>query len=114
MDGDEDEKFPISKDLLALLWSKINVSPTDTLLSVLKTFYKADVIAKARHLFFRILPDINFRKDKQRKAEDTLKGLYELMQFILTEDLRALAAADINNISLTNVRSVDGAMLVSQ
>ena len=81
MDGDKDGKikgkFPVFNDLLAFLWSKMNVSPRDTLLNVLKTFYKDDDIVKARDLLFRTLPDTSFRKIKHRKAENIFKGMYD-------------------------------------
>ena len=100
MDGDEDGKikgkFPVFNDLLAFLWTKMNVSPRDTLLDALKTFYKADDIVKARDLLFRKLPDSNFRKIKHRKTEGILKGMYDLMQSIPTEDPPLFVAPDLN------------------
>ena len=66
MDGEKDFKvdsyFPLFNDLLAFLWSKTNESPRDTLLNVMKAFYKADDIIKAEDLFFGKLPDRNFEK----------------------------------------------------
>ena len=118
MDGDEDGKingkFPIFDDLLAFLWSKMNVSPRDTLLNVLKTFYKPDDIAKSRDLLFRKLPDSTTRRVKHRKTEDILKGMYELMQSVPTEDPPSFVAVDLNNIPFINLSNIDGAVLVSQ
>ena len=82
--------------------------------NVLKTFYKDDVNVKARDLLFRKLPDTSFRKIKHRKTEDILKGMYDLMQSIPTEDPPVFVAPDLNNIPFINLRNVDGAVLVSQ
>ena len=95
-------------------WIKMSVSPRDTLLDVLKAFYKANDIVKARDLLFCKLPDRNFRKIKHRKTEDILKGMYDLMQPIPTEDPPVFVAPDLNNILFINPRNVDGVALVTQ
>ena len=69
-DGKLNGKFPIFDDLLAFLWSKMNVAPKDTLLDVLKSFYKSDDIAKSRDLLFSKLPDNSTRRVKHQKPED--------------------------------------------
>ena len=74
----------------------MNVSPRDTLLGVLKAFYMAHDIVKARDLLFRKLPGSNFRNIKHRKTEGILKGMYDLMQSIPTEDPPLFVAPDLN------------------
>ena len=113
-DGKIRGKFSIFDDMLAFLWCKMNVAPKDTLLDVLKSFYKSEEIAKSRDLFFSKVPDNSSRRVKHRKPEDVLKGLYELMQGIPTEDPPVFVAPDLNNIPFINLSNIDGAMLVSQ
>ena len=117
MDGDEDGKingkFPIFDYLLAFLWSEMKVSPRDTLLNVSKTFYKPDDIAKSRDLLFRKLPNSTTRRVKHRKTDYILKGMYELMQSVPTEDPPSFVAVDLNNIPFINLSNIDGAVLVS-
>ena len=113
-EGKLNGKFPIFDDLLAFLWSEMNVAPKDTLLDVLKSFYKSDDIAKSRDLLFSKVPDNSSRRVKHRKPEDILKGLYDLMQGIPTEDPPVFVAPDLNNIPFINLSNIDGAMLVSQ
>ena len=50
----------------------------------------------------------------QRKAEDMLRGIYELLQGLATKDPPALVTTDLSNIAYVNLSNVDGTMLMSQ
>ena len=113
-DGKVDGKVPIYDDLLAFLWCKMNTCPCETLINVVKSFYKHTDVVKARDLFFRRVPDSAERRIKHRKAEDILKGLYDLMQGFPSEDHPVFVAVDLNNLPFIELTNVDGAMLVSQ
>ena len=113
-DGEANGKITIFDDMLAFMWCKIEICPCGTLLNVVKTFYKAPDIAKSRNLLFRRIPDSSERRVKHRKAEDILRGIYELFQGLPTEDPPVFVATDLNNIPYIDLSNVDGAMLVSQ
>ena len=61
VDSKINRKFPILDDFLAFMRCKIRVSPRDTLLNVVKSFYNAEDIVKSRDLLFRRLPDSDER-----------------------------------------------------
>ena len=113
-DGKVGGKIPILDDILAFMWCKMNTCPCETLLNVVKTFYKVADVVKARDTYFRRLPDTSGRRVKHRKAEDILKGLYDLMQSIPTEDPPVFLALNLNNLPFIELKNVDGAALVSQ
>lgn len=113
-DGKINGKFPIFDDMLTFIWCKMRMSPCDTLIDVVKSFYKAGDIVKSRDLLFRKLPDNSERRVKHRKTDDILRGIYDLMQSLPTEDPPVFAAVDLNNIPFIELSNIDGAALVAQ
>ena len=55
-DGKVNGKYPIYNDLLCFLWCKMKFSPRDILLNVIKQYYKAEQVVKARDEFDLSVP----------------------------------------------------------
>ena len=113
-DGKVNSKFPNFDDMLAFIWCKMKVCPCDTLLNVVKSFYKACDIVKSRDLLFRRLPDSPERRVKHRKVEDILRRVYDIFQGLPTEDPPVFVALDLNKIPYVELKNIDGVMLVTQ
>ena len=113
-DGKIEGKYPIFDDLLAFIWCKMRVTPCDTLMGVVETFYKAADVVKSRDLLFRKVPDNSERRVKHRKTDAILRGIYDIMQGFPTEDPPVFVALDLNNIPFVELKNIDGAALVSQ
>ena len=97
-EGITNGKFPIFDDMLAFIWCKMKISPCDTLLNVVKSYYKAADVVKSRDLLFSKLPDSSERRVKHRKTDEILRGIYDLMQALPTEIPTVFVALDLNNI----------------
>ena len=49
-------KTPTFNDVLSFLWRKMNVCPQDTILNVVKKFYKSEEISSARGNLCKSVP----------------------------------------------------------
>ena len=116
IDGKINGKYPIFDDALAFLWCKMDTCTKDTLLSVMKTFYNHSDIVKSRDLLFSRVPENenDSRRVKHRKAEEILRGMYDIMQAIPTENPPSFLALDLNNIPYIDLTNIDGTKLVAQ
>ena len=59
--------------------------PSDILINVVKAFYEQSEILKFRKLLFSELPDSSEERNKHRKTDEILRGIYDLFQGIPTE-----------------------------
>ena len=113
-EGITNGKFPIFDDMLAFIWCKMKISPCDTLLNVVKSYYKAADVVKSRDLLFSKLPDSSERRVKHRKTDEILRGIYDLMQALPTENPTVFVALDLNNIPYIELKNIDGVTLLTQ
>ena len=106
-----DGKTPVFNDLLAFIWCKMDIVPRDTLLEVVKNYYKYDIVLAARDVFSEHLAADNQRM-KQRKTELILTAIYESMLAMKTESTLLFVALNINNLPCVDLKNIDGAALV--
>ena len=114
LDGKYDGKYPIFSDILSFMWFKMRLCPRDTLLDVIKNFYKETDIIKSRDLLYKTVPDNEVRRVRHKKAEDALAAMYAIMQNIPTEDPPVFVVVNLNNIPCVDLSKIDGASLVSE
>ena len=112
-DGRINGKLPVFNDLLAFVWNKMEVAPRDTLLNVVKSFYKQEEVFKARDVLFSSIPETG-KRVKNRKVDDVLQGVYSIMLALSTEDSPIFIALNLNNLPCIDMKNVDGASLVCQ
>ena len=71
----------------------MNVYP---LLIAVMSLYKVIDMVKSRDLLLRRLTDSAERSMKHRKVEDTLRGIYDILQSLSTEDPLVFVALALN------------------
>ena len=105
---------PCFNDVLAFFYCKMKVCPRDTLLGVVKGFYKYEDLVKARDVLFTVIPEGDSRRIKHRKVEEILGSIYVTLQQLSSEDPPAFIAIDLNNIPCVEMRNIDGVSVVCQ
>ena len=108
-----EEKPPLLDDLIAFMWCKMQICPRDTLLGVMLKFYDLNSVTQSRDKLFAYIPETDgSRRVKHRKAEETLRSMYELLQQIPSETSPVFAATNLNNLPVVDLKNIDGATLV--
>ena len=115
-DGKVNGKYPIFNDLLCFLACKIKLCPKDTLINVIAQYYKADDVMKARDVLFAAVPPAEGepRRQRQRKVDEVLGTMYNLLQNVHGDDAPVFASWNLNNVPWVELKSVDGASLMWQ
>ena len=82
----------------------------------MKTFYNHADIVKSRDLLFARVPENenDSRRVKHRKTEEILRGMYDIMQAVPTENPPSFLALGLNNIPYIDLTNIDGTKLVAQ
>ena len=105
----------IINDLLTFMWCKMKLCPRDTLLHIIKCFYKREDVMLARDLLYDKLPTVEGnRRVKHRKSEDDLVSMYNILQEMNTENPLLFASVDLNNIPCVDLKNIDGVSLLSK
>ena len=112
-DGKMNGKLPVFNDLLTFVWNKMNISPLDALVNLVKLFYKQEEVFKARDVLFSSVPDTG-KRVKHRKVEDVLQGVYSIMLALPTVESPIFLALNLNNLPCLDVKNMNGAALICQ
>ena len=105
---------PCFNDILAFMAAKMKVCPRDTLVGIMKSFYRHEDLAKARDILFGRLPETDGRRVKHRKTDEILESMYLALQQQPTDDCNVFLTLDLNNVPCVDVKYVDGASIMCQ
>ena len=106
-------KPPVLDDLIAFMWCKMKICPRNTSLGVMLKLYDSSAVTQSRDKLFACIPETDgSRRVKHRKAEETLRSMYELLQQIPSETSPVFAATNLNNLPVVDLKNIDGATLV--
>ena len=98
----------IFNDLLAFMWCKMEVTPRDTLINAITSYYKSEAILAARDEMAQNSESLDCPRLKQRKTEQMLIAIYEVMMRLKVDSLVVFVAIDLNNIPCIDMKNIDG------